>query len=140
MLTAYTPTEYDKEPVFYCSNCYSLKIKHDDSINSDYCEKCGGTEIQSASIYAWEKMYESRFGHKYVARNNDPRRTQIFQLSVEELKKKVYEHPLLDEIIKTLYPKFPGGLTTEERVIVLFDKLFNDNRIDDLKYLLLQYS
>lgn len=139
-MKAYSPTEYDQEPVVYCSKCYSLKIKHDDSIDSDYCEKCGCTDVQSASIYAWERMYEARYGHRYVVKNTDPRKSTIFQMSVEELKKKVFTHPLMDEIIKTLYPRFPGGLTDEERVIVLFDKLFKDSRLDDLRYLLLQYS
>lgn len=140
MSKAYNPTEYDNEPVVFCSKCYSLKIKHDETTDSDYCEACGCTEIKSANIYVWEKMYERRFGHKYVVKNNDPRKSAVFKMSVEELKKAVYTHPLMDDIVKTLYPRFPGGLTNEERVVMLFDKLFKDNRLDDLRYLLLHYS
>ena len=140
MIKAYTPNEYDPEPVFYCSRCYSLKIRHDEMTDSDYCEHCGNTDIQTASIQAWEKLYERRFGHKFVEKNRDPRRTKIFRLTLDELKKKVYAHPLMDDLIKTLYPKFPDGLVKEEKVIVLFDRLSRDNRLDDLKYLLLQYS
>lgn len=49
---------YDDEPVEYCSRCYSLKIVHEDSIDADCCMECGSTDISSASIDTWEKLYE----------------------------------------------------------------------------------
>lgn len=136
----FNANEYDEEPVIYCAKCYSLKIKHDDSVDSDYCEACGCSDTRTADIFTWENLYERRYGHKFVEKSNDPRKSSIFRLSIEELKKMTYSHLLLDEIIKTLYPRFPGGLVREERVVVLFDRLLRDNRLDDLKHLLLRYS
>lgn len=59
--------KYNEEPVFYCRNCLSLKIrdvKHID--NSEYCDDCGSTDIETANIKDWEAMYISRYGHKFT--------------------------------------------------------------------------
>ena len=32
----------------------------------DYCDTCSSTNIDSCNIHEWEKMYEERFGHKYL--------------------------------------------------------------------------
>ena len=56
--------EFNKEPVFYCTKCLSLKIK---SLNEDidYCDDCGSTDIETTDIYTWEKMYKERFGKEF---------------------------------------------------------------------------
>lgn len=59
--------EYDKEPVFYCNNCLSLKIRHLKYLdNSEYCDECGSTDIETANIEEWERMYKERYGHKFT--------------------------------------------------------------------------
>lgn len=35
--------DYNNEPVYYCSECLSLKIRDIDG--TDYCDKCGSTNI-----------------------------------------------------------------------------------------------
>lgn len=132
--------EYDSEPVVYCSKCYSLKIKHEDLIDADYCMECGCSDVLTSSIEEWERLYENRYGSPYVKRNNDPKTTYIFKLSLNELKEKVYNSPEWDEIIKALYPRFPKGLGKADSVILLFDRLIRDNRLNDLKMLLLEWK
>jgi hypothetical protein len=34
--------------------------------NSDFCDKCGSTDIEETSIENWEELYKSRYGHKYL--------------------------------------------------------------------------
>lgn len=59
--------EYNKEPVFYCKNCLSLKIKtvQVDS-NLDYCDECGSTDIAQTSIEEWRDIYKNRYGTDYL--------------------------------------------------------------------------
>jgi hypothetical protein len=33
---------------------------------SDYCDHCGSTDIAEAHISEWEKMYEEKYGVKYL--------------------------------------------------------------------------
>lgn len=52
-------SEYNEEPVFYCKNCLSLSIRHVHNINdSEYCDKCGSTNIETTSIKEWEELYK----------------------------------------------------------------------------------
>lgn len=55
---------YDEEPVLYCSQCLSLRVRAVEG--TDYCDKCGSTEIKEANIHDWEKMYGQRYGGKYL--------------------------------------------------------------------------
>ena len=59
--------EYNEEPVFYCKNCLSLKVKtvQVDS-NLDYCDECGSTDIEQISIEEWEDIYKNRYGTYYL--------------------------------------------------------------------------
>ena len=58
---------YDEEPVFYCRNCLSLKIRNIPSIDhSEFCDDCGSTDIEQCTIEEWEKMYIEKYGHKYL--------------------------------------------------------------------------
>lgn len=60
----YTTEEYNDEPVFYCKNCLSLKIKVVGGY--DFCDDCGSTHIETTHINNWEKLYEERYGSKFL--------------------------------------------------------------------------
>lgn len=55
---------YNKEPVFYCTHCLSLRIKELEPY-LDYCDHCGSTDIDTTDIYTWQKMYRERFGKDF---------------------------------------------------------------------------
>jgi Zn finger protein HypA/HybF involved in hydrogenase expression len=59
--------EYNEEPVFYCKNCLSLKIKtvQVDS-NLDYCDECGSTDIAQTNIEEWRNIYKNRYGIDFL--------------------------------------------------------------------------
>ena len=61
--------DYNTEPVTYCARCYSLKIKHEDALDADYCGECGSTDTAEASIEEWERLFERRYGHKYAEKS-----------------------------------------------------------------------
>nr|DAM02247.1 MAG TPA: Rubrerythrin, rubrerythrin, peroxidase, peroxide, oxidized [Caudoviricetes sp.] len=56
--------DFNEEPVFYCSHCLSLSVRRVE--DSDFCDKCGCTEIESSSIEDWESKYTEKYGHKYI--------------------------------------------------------------------------
>lgn len=128
--------DYDEEPVTYCSRCYSLKIAHEDVTDTDCCMNCGCTEVKETDITTWERMYTRRYGHKFTEKSNDPKDSMYFKMSISKLKDEVYKSKSFLYLIRKLYPKFPQGLGKADMVILLFDKLSKDNRIDDLRYLL----
>lgn len=125
--------DFDEEPVFYCTECYSLSIKHEDAINMDCCAECGCSDIAQTTIEEWEKLYARRYGHKFVVKNQDPTNSIIFKMSLNEIKNKVFENPLWRTIVYSLYPSFPGGLNREDSLILFFDKIMRDDRLKDLK-------
>lgn len=57
--------EYNKEPVYYCRKCLSLKIKALDSF-IDFCDECGGTDIAITDIYTWQEMYKSKYNKDFL--------------------------------------------------------------------------
>ena len=136
---ASSPTDYDQDPVIYCANCFSLKIKHEDTIDEDYCAECGCNDTRTSTIEEWEKLYEHRYGHKYTVKGTDPKKTWVFQMPISKLKMQIYECPAWKKFIKRLYPHFPGGYSKIDSIIILFDKLIKDNRLDDIRLLLLDY-
>lgn len=131
-------TDYDLEPVCYCKRCYSLKIKYEEVTDSDYCGDCGCSDIAQAPLEEWEKKYEARYGHKLTVKNDDPKSSFIFKLPLEKIKSKVFESERWREIIRAIYPKFPGGLSKAESVLLFFDKLIKENKLDELKLYLLK--
>lgn len=59
--------EYNKEPVFYCKNCLSLRIRSIECLdNSEFCDECGSTNIEKCTIEEWENLYIQKFGHKFL--------------------------------------------------------------------------
>lgn len=59
--------EYNKEPVYYCAKCLSLRIRDIPYMTeSEYCDECGSTNIEQTLIHEWEQMYEKKYGHKFL--------------------------------------------------------------------------
>ena len=54
--------EFNKEPVYYCKHCLSLRILN--AAGQDFCDYCGSDDIGTASIEEWEDMCIKRFGRK----------------------------------------------------------------------------
>ena len=130
--------DYDSEPVKYCSKCYSLKIGYEEAVDTECCMECGCSDILTSSIEDWEKLYEKRYGKQFVVKDYNPKKTPIFNLPLSKLKMKVSDSFRWKEIILCLYPNFPKGLGKTDSIILLFDKLSKDNRLDDLRFLLLR--
>ena len=60
--------EYNSIPVHYCKQCLSLRIV---SLVMDveevvYCDECGCTEVEQTDIENWERLYENRYGKKFL--------------------------------------------------------------------------
>lgn len=64
MATTTLTEEYNDEPVFYCTECLSLKIKDGDGV--DYCDECGSASIEKTSIAEWEEMYKKKYERKFL--------------------------------------------------------------------------
>ena len=64
METQLTTVDYNQEPVYYCTNCLSLRIMGLGGY--DFCDHCGSTDIDLAHIKYWEKAYEEKYGKKYL--------------------------------------------------------------------------
>ena len=59
--------DYNDEPVSFCKNCLSLKIRFVPSMSdSNYCDECGSTDIETCHINEWEALYKERYGHNYL--------------------------------------------------------------------------
>lgn len=58
------PVDYNKAAVYYCNQCLSLKIIKNDDV--EYCDDCGATFTKSTSIDKWEKLYEAKYGVKFL--------------------------------------------------------------------------
>lgn len=56
----------DEDKVLYCPMCLSLSIKGIDGTEICFCSKCGCTDIQEIDFDEWDKLYQKKFGHKYV--------------------------------------------------------------------------
>jgi hypothetical protein len=56
--------DYNNEPVYYCSECLSLRIRDIDG--TDYCDKCGSTNIEQTHIQEWEQMYNRKYYGNYL--------------------------------------------------------------------------
>lgn len=128
--------DYDSEPIFYCATCLSLKIKHEDAIDYDCCCECGCTNIAESTVDEWEKKYESKYGHKYTEKSNDIRKSPIFQLSFSQLMRKVSDSAMWENIIKEVYGYLPKGLSKSDSIVLFFDKLIKDNKLDRLREIL----
>lgn len=52
---------YNEEPVYYCKDCLSLKIRSAE--DQDFCDKCGSANIGIASIFEWQQMYDEKYNN-----------------------------------------------------------------------------
>lgn len=127
---------YDLEPVKYCGQCLSLKIQYEEIVDTECCGECGCTNIMEGPIEVWEKKYEEKYGHKFVSGTGDIRKSPLFKMSFTKLMHKVSESSKWKVIISSLYPHFPKGLGKTDSIILLFDKLVKDNKLDNLRMLL----
>lgn len=60
-------SDYNNIPVLYCKHCLSIRVRDIPMMeNSDFCDKCGSTDIEETSIENWEELYKRRYGHKYL--------------------------------------------------------------------------
>lgn len=50
-----TISDYNSEPVHYCKRCLSLLVTRL-SEDTDYCEKCGSTDIVVSKIEDWLEL------------------------------------------------------------------------------------
>lgn len=125
--------DYDSEPVTYCAKCYSLNIRYEDSIGMDCCGKCGCTDFLTSSYDEWEKKFKERYGHKLIEEKGDIKKSPIFQMTNTQLKKELIKCPSWKLVCRNLYPNFPNWLDKADSIILLFAKLYKDNRIDELK-------
>ena len=62
----------DNDLVVYCPHCLSLAIRviEREDTSLDYCDDCGNTNLDTIDIETWEKMYEEKYGTKYLTYNN----------------------------------------------------------------------
>lgn len=59
--------EYNKEPVYYCKDCLSLRIKTVPLVSGlDYCDSCSSTQIEQTTIEEWQRLYKERYGIDYL--------------------------------------------------------------------------
>ena len=64
--------EYNKEPIYYCKKCLSLKIGYVAVLEgSEYCEDCNSTNIGKAPIEEWDKMFFNKYGYHYLEEFKD---------------------------------------------------------------------
>lgn len=61
--------DYNDEPVFYCSQCLSLRVRDAGLPDLLYCDECGSADILTTDINSWENLYEDKYGFKYLNRN-----------------------------------------------------------------------
>lgn len=129
--------DYNSLPVRYCSKCYSLRIGYiQGADNSDYCESCGCSDIAETSIEEWEKLYEERYGHPYIQKDNTYKNSKASKVSIFELKRMLYHSPYFRAIVFDMYPSLPSRMDKPDLMMMFFDKVSKDNRIEELRYLL----
>lgn len=126
--------EYDLEPVSYCPKCYSLKIGYIPGVeDSDYCMDCGCLDVARGNIFEWEKLYEERYGHKYVVKRQSYEGHPIWGLSIKDLKKMLSESPYYQEIIKEVFPTWRYYGKPVETVYLFFDHVIKTKSLPKLK-------
>lgn len=59
--------EYNNIPIHFCKECLSLKVMRVIGMEEAcYCDDCGGTDIEEASIEEWEQLYNKKHGFTYL--------------------------------------------------------------------------
>lgn len=66
-MNAIKKEEYNNIPVHYCKGCLSLKVMGVAGLEDTcYCDECGDTNIEQASIEEWQELYKSKYGFYYI--------------------------------------------------------------------------
>lgn len=126
--------EFDLEPVSYCPKCYSLKIGYVPGVEGmEYCMDCGCLDIASTDIYKWEKLYEERYGHKFVTQKSSVEGHPIWNLRLKDLRTKVLESPYYKDIIHEVYPDWKYYSNPVDTVFLFFDSVVKDGLLPKLK-------
>lgn len=126
--------EYDSEPVSYCPKCYSLKIGYvPGTEDMEYCMDCGCLDIVTTNIYEWEKLYEARYGHKFIVKRNRDEEHPIWKLSIKDLRTKVLESFYYKEIILEIYPDWNYFANPVSTVFLFMDNVMKDRLLPKLK-------
>ena len=129
-----TCNEYDLEPVSYCPKCYSLRIGFIPGVDdSDYCMDCGCPDVVRGSIFDWEKLYEERYGHKFVLNRKSFEGHPIWSLSIKDLRKRVLASPYCMDIIRDIYPEWNRYGSLIDIVFLFFDNVIQDRLLSKLK-------
>ena len=84
-------------------------------------------------------MYEKKYSKKYVVKGNDPKKNPVFKLTLSKLMDKFSNLPNWKTIIYNMYPRFPGGFGKADSIVLFFDKLSKDNKLDDLRVTMMKY-
>jgi hypothetical protein len=56
----------DEDKVLYCPDCLSLSIVGIEGTDICYCKRCGCTNIQEIEFDKWDRLYQKKYGKKYV--------------------------------------------------------------------------
>ena len=56
----------DEDKVLYCPDCLSLSIIGIEGTDICYCKRCGCTNIQEIEFDKWDRLYQKKYGRKYV--------------------------------------------------------------------------
>ena len=75
----------------------------------------------------------------YVVKSNDPKRNPVFKMTSAELMDRLCNLGQWKTVIHSLYPRFPGGFGKVDSIVLFFDKLVKDNRLDDLRLKMMEY-
>lgn len=126
----------EQDFVVFCPKCYSLKIVHEENLDTDCCMDCGCTETREAPFEVWEAIYERRYGKKFLERKGDSRKSPIFLLPFNKLMEKVANSTRWECIINSIYNGFPKNLDKADSIVLFFDKLVKDNKLNALRELL----
>lgn len=60
-------SDYNKEPVYYCTKCLSLRIRDVEGMDdATYCDKCCATDVAQCTIEEWDSLYKAKYGHSYL--------------------------------------------------------------------------
>ena len=64
--------KYDDEPIHFCTNCLSVKIKEiGDNTNFYACLDCGCTDIEEDDLDEWVRLYTEKYGKPFLDTEED---------------------------------------------------------------------
>ena len=79
--------EYDEEPVYYCTRCFSLDIRENEK-QKMYCHHCGADvyKIDVCNFPRWEQLYTEHYGEPLIKKTSIyDDLTESYQEDAEEI-------------------------------------------------------